>query len=286
MPDAEDATRIDTRLGPIECTIRGEGPALLAIHGAMGGHDQSMLLARALAGDRAGCRVIAVSRPGYLATPLAACGSPEQQADLFAALLDALGIENASVAAVSAGGPSALHFAARHAGRCRALILVSACTAVLETPPRVLSRMNLLAFLARIPGLTGWLRRRVERQPARAAARAIPDPDLRARTIAHPEAGKLLRALQMSVFDRLPDRFPGTINDITQYRTLAPIPFGRIAAPALIVHGEADDIVPFAHGRSAAESIRGAELLALEGAGHLALFTHLDLIRRRSGGFI
>jgi len=286
MPGAGGATRTETRLGPIECAIAGDGPALLALHGAMGGHDQSRILAQALTGPKPDRRVLAVSRPGYLGTPLGAGDTPERQADLFAALLDALGIDAATVAAVSAGGPSALHFAARHPARCRGLILVSACTAVLETPPRVLARMRMMAVMARIPGVLGWLRRGVVRRPEAAAARAIPDPALRARTLADPEAGPLLRALQLSVFDRLPDRLPGTINDIAQFRHLAPIPFERIAAPVLIAHGGADDIVPFGHARRAAERIPGAALLAIEGAGHLALFTHLETIQRRAAAFL
>jgi len=61
-------------------------------------------------------RVIAVSRPGYLGTPLADGETPEAQADLYAALLDTLGIARA----VSSRSPPAaeragLRAAPRHA---------------------------------------------------------------------------------------------------------------------------------------------------------------------------
>jgi pimeloyl-ACP methyl ester carboxylesterase len=46
------------------------------------------------------------------------------QADAHAALLDALGIEQAAVLGASAGAPSAMQFALRHAERCRALVLL------------------------------------------------------------------------------------------------------------------------------------------------------------------
>src|SRR5262245_38660028 len=126
--------------GPLEYVMRGEGPTVLALHGGMGGFDQSQLLARALLGERTGHRVIAVSRPGYLGTPLYISPTPEEQADLYAQMLDRLRIDSAVAVAVSAGGPSALQFALRHPDRCRALILVSCCTGKLDVPPEILSR--------------------------------------------------------------------------------------------------------------------------------------------------
>jgi pimeloyl-ACP methyl ester carboxylesterase len=45
-------------------------------------------------------------------------------------------------------------------------------------------------------------------------------------------------------------------------------PLSTIAVPALVVHGTADPLFPFDHGKALAEKITGARLLALEGAGH------------------
>src|SRR5512133_1902046 len=77
-----------TARGRVEWAEYGAGPAVLALHGAMGGWDQSLLLARTIAAG--GHRFIGLSRPGYLGTPLAAGRSPEEQADLYAAALDVL----------------------------------------------------------------------------------------------------------------------------------------------------------------------------------------------------
>lgn len=276
---------VQTSAGPIECAVSGDGEPLLALHGGMGGHDQSMLLARVLMADPARHRVIAVSRPGYLGTPLAVGAAPEEQADAYAALLDRLGIASAAVAAVSAGGPSALQFAIRHPARCRALIMVSTCSGRLVTPPAILKRMHMMARLARVPGLARLLRWRVRRNPEKAATRAIPDPSLRARTVTDPVAGPLLLALQTSVFDRLAARLPGTINDIARFGTLDAIAFDKIDIPTLVVHGRSDDIVPFAHAEATA-GVRGAELVAIEGAGHVALFTHLDRVREKAARYL
>lgn len=58
----------NSTFGPLEYSDTGSGEVILAIHGAMGGWDQSEILAKTVAPD--GYRVIAVSRPGYLGTPL------------------------------------------------------------------------------------------------------------------------------------------------------------------------------------------------------------------------
>lgn len=276
---------VRTRLGPVQCLVAGDGPALLAIHGAMGGYDQSWILARALAGA-AGRKVIAVSRPGYLGTSLALGASSEAQADLFAALLDALDIPAAAVAAVSAGGPSAVHFATRHPDRCRGLILMSACLDVLATPDSVLARIRLMGGLARLPGVMGLIRRRAASRADAADARTIPDPALRARTLAHRDAGPLLRALQTTILRDLPARLPGTLNDIDRYRTIAPLPFGAVRTPTLVLHARDDRVVPFAHATAAAEAIPGAALAALDAGDHGAVFTHLDEIRARAAAFL
>ena len=63
-----------TSQGNVEYTEIGEGPAVVTIHGAMGGCDQSLILAQTI-GDF-GYRYIAVSRPGYLGTPIGSGKSP------------------------------------------------------------------------------------------------------------------------------------------------------------------------------------------------------------------
>lgn len=119
---AQGSTVVATRCGPIEVQQAGDGIPLLVIHGSGGGHDQGMAFARGLA--QRGIRVIAMSRFGYLRTPLPADASPAAQADAHVCLLDALGIERAAVMGISAGGPSAMQTAIRHPGRVGALVLV------------------------------------------------------------------------------------------------------------------------------------------------------------------
>ena len=86
---------IATRCGPIEYQKAVAGPPLLVVHGSGGGHDQGMAFVGALA--RHGIRVIAMSRSGYLRTPMPADASPAAQSDAHTCLLDALGIRRAAV---------------------------------------------------------------------------------------------------------------------------------------------------------------------------------------------
>ena len=98
-----------TRCGPIEYAIVGEGPPVLMVHGAGGGYDQGLDIGAPLAKN--GLRIVAMSRFGYLGTPLPADASPAAQADAHADLLDALGIARAAIIGASAGAPSAMQFA-------------------------------------------------------------------------------------------------------------------------------------------------------------------------------
>jgi pimeloyl-ACP methyl ester carboxylesterase len=273
---------VTTPMGRVEYAEYGEGPAVLALHGAMGGWDQSLLLARTIAAG--GHRFVGISRPGYLGTALAARRSPEQQADLHAAVLDALAIRDAAVMAVSGGGPSAIHFALRHRARCRALVLVSTCSGKVET--RLPLAFQVLRLAARWPWLAAAMERKAKGDPEAAVRRSIPDPILRERTLRDAGAGPLFRELLASTSDRMALRLPGTLDDVAVTRTRT-YPLDEVAVPVLVVHGTEDPAVPFAqHGKVLAERIPGAELVALEGGAHVAIFTHRDEARARVVRFL
>jgi pimeloyl-ACP methyl ester carboxylesterase len=276
------AAVLPTSRGPVELATWGDGPAVLALHGAMGGHDQGTILARTV--GEPGYRYVAASRAGYLGTPLAAGRTIEEQADLYAELLDRLDIPAAAVVAVSGGGPSAISFALRHPARCWALVLVSTCGGPIVQ--RLPLAFHLMKLLARIPGLAASARRRTERDPEAAAARSITDPVVRARTLRDPEAGPLLQALMLSTGDRMARRLPGTENDVRVTRTTT-YPLERVAVPTLVVHGTADELVPFdQHGRALAARIPGARLLAVEGGEHVSIFTHRAEVRATVTAFL
>ncbi len=134
----ERATVLQTAHGPVQLAREGQGPPVVAIHGGPGGFDLGLAWCRHLRDG--GCEILAPSRPGYLRTPLQSGRSPESQADLYAAMLDALDIERAAVLGFSSGGPSAVHFAARHPDRTTALFLDTAILLPFEPPINALQR--------------------------------------------------------------------------------------------------------------------------------------------------
>lgn len=273
---------IETRTGPIEYAAFGEGPVVLAVHGAMGGYDQGVIFAKTIGADE--YRYVSISRPGYLDTPLTSGRTPEQQADLCRNLLDELGVNKAAVMAISGGGPCAMHFALRYPDRCWGLVLVSTCGGKVEASVPLSFRMTKL--LARSSVFAKLMRRSLENNPERAARRSIPDPVLRAHTLADPEAGTLFKALMASTMDRMALRLPGTENDIAITRK-TDYALEEIAVPTLLVHGTADSMLPFAqHAKALEKRIPGAELVAIEGGDHVSIFTHRNEVRSRVETFL
>jgi len=276
---------LPTLRGPVEYASLGTGPAVLALHGAMGGYDQGLILARTACSQE--YRSISVSRPGYLKTPLTSGRSPEEQADLCAGLIDELGVDDVAVVAVSGGGPTALQFALRHPDRCRGLVMISAATAKVEA--RLPLAWYVMKIMARIPAAREQMRKKATSDLEGAARRSFPDPSHCAQFLQDPEARVLFAELQSSVFGQMPQRLPGTKNDIFQTRSNSfdQLPLEKIAVPVLAVHGTADQVAPFAkNAQRFVERVPGARLLAIEGGEHACLFSHRNQIRARVIDFL
>jgi pimeloyl-ACP methyl ester carboxylesterase len=121
-----DATRklVDTSFGRIAYVERGDGPAALFIHGALlNGYQWRHQLA-GLSDIR---RVIALDTLGMGHTELRR-GQPlglKQQAAMFKAFLDALGIADVDLVGNDSGGGAAQIFAARNPGYVRTMTLIN-----------------------------------------------------------------------------------------------------------------------------------------------------------------
>ena len=244
---------------------------------------RGVLLAASAVG--VGVRVVAPSRPGYLGTPLAAGPSPAEQADIYADILDSLGIDDAAVIAVSGGGPSALEFALRHPRRCRRLVLVSACTRRLELELPL--RFHVMKLVARWPPLARVSMSGAVRDPVRAIRRSIADPQ-GAGGIAR-RFGSQFTVQRSATHHRGPPGAAhprGTENDHRRCHEADGWPLECIAVPTLAIHGTADRIVGFDHAQGVAARVPGAELMAIEGGEHVCLFTHRRAIRTRVRVFL
>lgn len=111
-----------TTLGYAECGDLHGRPVLLH-HGLIG---NSALPDRwDVYGRGMGVRLIAVERPGYGASPPLEMGAVAEWAELAEGLMDALGIEEFDVAAISAGAPYGYALAALLPGRVRRLWVLS-----------------------------------------------------------------------------------------------------------------------------------------------------------------
>jgi pimeloyl-ACP methyl ester carboxylesterase len=260
----EEGSRvIETRRGPMEVAVVGEGPPVLVIHGGAGGYDQGLLETRVLDNFK----FIAVSRPGYLRTPIETGRTPLEQADAFASLLDAMGIRQAAVIGTSMGGLVAIHFALHYPDRCRALVLVSSVNAPL---PVRLSALKPLVPLAENDFIPWMLMRR--------DLLYLVQPDLKAQTAEDPEKTRILEALIKTAYP-LSLRAAGMINDAEQIDNLEEIPLERISTPTLVIHGTADNVVPFEQGVHSAEKILGAVFLPIAGGSHYCILTHMEQTR-------
>lgn len=271
-----DSRMIETAAGPVEYSLtNGTGPVVLASHGGIGGIDQAQLMLKWL--DPHEYRLLCCSRPGYLGTPLRSGRTFEQQADLYAALLDALGMERAAVVTLSAGGPAGYQFAARHPDRASALVAVSSVTGRYDMPETVglfaqalfLSHrgQQLTQFIAR--HRPAWLLRQTFKGTAHYTARQLAEQMDHA--LNSPDGVAFLRAL-MATMNPYRPRIPGNDNDMAMFRDLGSLPLSQVRCPTLVVHGTHDADVKFCHGVRAHEEIQGADRLWIEDGSHLGFW--------------
>jgi pimeloyl-ACP methyl ester carboxylesterase len=264
------STIAETSAGPIEYAESGEGEPLLLIHGAGGGYDQGLLIARDF-GEKH--RVIAPSRFGYLKTPVPEDSSPAAQADAHAALLDFLGFKDCIVAGASAGAPSAIEFALRYPERVRALILLVPRTYDPTNSVGVDESMQsemVLRLIETSADFLFWLAMRVARSSV-VRFLGVP-PELEAS--ASEEDRAQVTAIMRSVLP-LSSRVRGIIVDSNI--TLSPWPLEQIRVPMLIITAKDDLFETLPGARFTAEHIRGAELRILDRGGHLMVGQHIQV---------
>jgi pimeloyl-ACP methyl ester carboxylesterase len=252
-----------TALGPVEYLAFGRGSPVLWVHGVVGGSDQGDLWARAFLDER--FRIVAVSRFGYLGSPLLSDPSPSAQADLFAALLDELGIQKVAVVASSAGTSSAFRFALRHPARCTSLVVWSMAVPPYGVPPSPLRAM-LRAFFG--SDFLFWATLEAIRPIGRRLMGIPRDVERRL----SPEDRRFAIDARHSLLPVSP-RVDGIMNDIcVSNPDLSEIyPLESLLAPALIIHAMDDPWGSFARAREIAARIPRVRFEGINSGGHLLL---------------
>lgn len=264
---AQGGVMLPTRCGPIEYQEAGTGVPLLVAHGSGGGHDQGMAFAGKLA--QKGVRVIAMSRFGYLGTPMPADASAAAQADAHVCLLDALGIGRAAVMGGSAGGPSALQMAIRHPDRVSALILLVPLAykpaAQADSAPPMPAWVE--ALMMRLIGsdFLFWVALHVARDQVIKVVLATP-PELLAS--ASPQERARVNAMLDNILP-VSTRAQGLRSDSSVGKHLAPSPLESVHVPTLVVSARDDGYGTYASAQYTASRIAGAKFVGFDQGGHV-----------------
>jgi pimeloyl-ACP methyl ester carboxylesterase len=176
-------------------------------------------------------------------------------ADDAVALLDALGIERVHVVGASMGGMIAQTIAIRHPARVQSLTSIMSTTGDPDLPNPTPEAMR--ALLTPSPG-----ERAAYIEHAVAAVRVLGSPGF-------PFDEKAVRSRAARSYDRSfhPAGFARQMVAVwaSGSRTAA---LASVRVPALVIHGDADPLIPVAAGRATAAAIQGAALMVIEGMGH------------------
>lgn len=260
-----DASRIvKTRFGDLEYADAGSGPAMLMIHGTGGGFDQGLLFAENLKAN--GHRIIAPSRFGYLRSAFPAEPSSENQADAFADLLDALGIERIVVAGGSAGALSAAAFALRHPDRCAGLVLLVPASNLGDADPVRMSAWQ-KSLVERLAGsdFLYWSALKLGRSRLVATLLAT-DPGLLENAPAE-EQRRADRILQTML--PISRRTRGMLNDARLAGSPVTFDYAAIRVPTLILSAEDDRFGTAGTARKLSGMIPNARLVIYPTGGHI-----------------
>lgn len=268
---AAERSLAPTRHGPIEYIAWGEGTPVLVVHGAGGGFDQGRLLADAIGGD--GVRWIAVSRFGYLGSPLPQTPSTAAQAEAFADLLDTLGVERVTILAMSGGVPPSLKFAEMFPERVDTMMLLSSAPFTPFSPDVEDRPAPNWAYAALLGNdVIYWTLTKVARRSLEVAFDARAD----LRDLQTDEEAAFVRDL-VDGFLPASQRLAGVGNEGAAVDAAARYNLEVIRAEVLVAHARDDRLNPFEIGATIAARIPESEFVAFDRGGHLLLGHHQEL---------
>ncbi len=267
---------IETKHGKVEYIEQGSGKPLLFVHGSPGGCDQGALMTKFLA--EAGFKVIALSRPGFLQTPLNEnVSSPRQQADLELALMDELNIDTFALVCWSGGGPSSYTLTSQHPERITKLVTLAA-----------VSKQFVFSFGRKVEDNTlvasrfgKWLFNSMAKHSPKGVVKSIPKEEGSApKGVAkvqyeyiwnNPVKKQFVLDIMRTLTGK--ERKAGLKNDEKQLKMIKDLGLSKIKTPTLLVHGTVDTDVPPEYSKYAHDHIAGSKLIHVKDGNHFAVWT-------------
>jgi len=170
-------------------------------------------------------------------------------------LLDFLGVEKASLVGVSMGGMIAQEMAIHFPDRVKAMVSIMSATGD-PNEPRPKAEVLLQTMTPPPPGREARIEQSVELwRMLSGPGFPFPEEQIRARCA---------RDYDRCFYPQGTSRQMAAIN-ASDSRTEA---LGKLDLPTLIIHGDADPLIPVGCGRITAAAIPDAELMEIEGMGH------------------
>jgi len=253
----------------LEYAVSGSGTPVLLIHGAGGGYDQGLWAGKVFLSNS--YQLIAVSRFGYLRTPIPENASIKGQAALYTALLDHLNIKEVIVIGVSAGGPSAMQFANDYPARTSALILLSAVS-MGRAPGDQDTFITDVIHTIQQSDYAYWLMVSYM-QSTFLEFLGVPNDVYRS----FGPGQKILAQEMLDIMHPISLRYRGTINDgkmVDRYG----ISTDSIVSPTLILHARDDALVSYSHAENSHHQIEQSKLIIFDTGGH-AMLSQMDKAR-------
>ncbi len=252
---------------------RGEsGDPVILIHGLMSSAHEWQKNIDALAQAH---RVYAIDLVGFgfSSRILQPCYSLQYFAQSVREFMDALGLGRASLVGHSLGGAVALQFAYDYAARTDRLVLLAPGIYLVKYAEPI-------RYAARVPYL-----------PRALASLVLCNP--RAQRVSLRNAlGRVGRVDEETLSFRVrATRVRGTVDALVAMATSPHasdlrLKIGEIKAPALVIWGDEDLAVPLRHGKRLVRELPHAELVILEGAGHLPNEEFPEVVNRAMVDFL
>ena len=251
--------------------VDGQGPVLAFVHGGFGGESSSVLprqrdWQQVVAKDYS---VITYDRrsAGQSEYPEDGYNLPTFASDLRE-LLRSLDIQRAVIMGDSAGGPIALTYALNYADTVDALILVETASRLMNDRAREGIRRQVKVLERDGPAAAFDLIQRQQAEGGQTLASRLSVPSQRMEAFQRRQrqvdelVGKLTREQRiMYTAGEMRNRSAYLDSDLTGR-------LNEIDVPTLVVHGDADEVVPTSSGEALAAGIRDAQLKIIAGAGH------------------